>query len=142
MSDTEGSGFGALGSKLLSFSPLRAGSALWRSAEDAIQAIYEILLNIEDLTVEVVLDRSKFLPAVGFEGGFQVSDFPFEGVDLELSLGYPGSCPILFCIRRYVGRLTGRVEDKRPHKRRTTIEGCLLSDEHRGVRLNSASVSI
>lgn len=92
VSDTEGSGFRAGGGKGYPFSPLTAGFTFWRSAEDVIQAIYEILLNGEDSTVEMIPDRGIFLLTVRFEGGFQVSDFVFEGIDLHLSLGYPGSC--------------------------------------------------
>ena len=78
-------------------------AASWRSAEDVIEAICDFLLNGEDSVIEVIDDRSIFLPALRFEGGLQGPDFRFEGINLDLSLGYPGSCPNLFCIRRYVG---------------------------------------
>ena len=136
VSDTEGSGFRARGSKGQPMSPLTAGSTSWRSAEGVIQAIHEFLLNGEDSTVEVIFDPIIFLLAVCFEGGFQVSDFHFKGMDLHLSLGYPGLCPNLFHSRRYMER----VEDKRPHQRRTTYEECLLSDERPVAGLTSADI--
>ena len=80
-----------------------AGSTSWRLAEDVIHVIHEFLLNGKDSTIEMILERSVFLLAVRFEGGSQVTRSPFEGIDLQLSLGYPGSYLSLFYIRRYVG---------------------------------------
>ena len=121
---------------------MTAASTSWCSAEDIIQAICDFLLNDEYSAIKVILDCCILLLALRFKGGFQVSDFHFKGVNLNLPLGYPGSCPILLCIRRYVGRFTVQVvEVKRPHKRRTTRGGCLLPDNVRRVA-RFAGVSI
>ena len=78
-----------------------ASTTTWRSAEDIIQAICEFILNGEDLTIEMTLDRSILLLALCFKGGIQGSDSPFKGEYLKLPCGYPGQCPTYFCIRRY-----------------------------------------
>ena len=102
MSASKPESVGAPGSELDPFSIPRAGSSSWSSAEDAIEAFYEFLLNSEYSTVKVILDRSIFLLAVRFEGVLQVLDLPFEGIDLDFSLGHPGLYTNLFCIRRHV----------------------------------------
>ena len=101
VSDTQGSESGARRCELLPCSAVTAASR--RSAEDVIEAISDFLLNGEDSVIEVIDDRSIFLPALRFEGGLQGSDFRFESINLDLSLGYSGLRPNLFCIRRYVG---------------------------------------
>ena len=120
VSGTQGSDFRAR--KLLAIT----AASTRRSAEDVIQAICEFLLNGEDLTIEVTLDRSIFLMALRFEGGIQGSDSPFKGEYLNLPLGYPGSCPIHCCVRRYVGHLT---EEKTSRRRRTMSGECQMSGE-------------
>jgi len=80
-----------------------------------VQAIYEFLLKGEDLAIELLhdrLERSKFLLALHFKGGSQVSDFHFESFNLKFSLGHNSSCLIFSCICRYVRRPKGRVADK------------------------------
>ena len=128
VSGTQGPEFRARKCKLLAVVLMITTSTSWCSAEEVIQAICDFLLNDEYSAIKVILDCCILLLVLCFEGGFQVSDFYFKGVDLNLPLGYPGSCPILLCVRRYVGRLTGPVvEVKRPHRRRTS--GCPLSDD-------------
>src|SRR5258706_16045933 len=143
-SGTRGPDFRARKCNLLPFAPMTAASTSWRSAEGVIQAICDFVLNDEYSAIEVILDCSILLLALRFEGGFQVSDFYFKGVNLNLPLGYPGSCSILFCICRYMGRPTGQVvEVKRPHKERITSGGGLLSDYvWRVARIPTAGTSI
>jgi len=74
---------------------MTAASTPWCSAEDIIQAICDFVLNDEYPAIKVILDRSIFLLALRFEAGFQVPDFHFKGFNLNLPLGYPGSCPNL-----------------------------------------------
>src|SRR5258706_5924434 len=124
-SGTRGPDFRARKCNLLPFAPMTAASTSWRSAEGVIQAICDFVLNDEYSAIEVILDGSILLLALRFEGGFQVADFHFKGVNLNLPLGYPGSCPIFLCIRRYVRRLTGQ---ERPHKRRTSRRGLIFDD--------------
>jgi hypothetical protein len=84
-------------------------SAFWRSAENLFHVIRHPLLNGENLAVEKVHDRSElsnFLLALRLEkAGTLLSDFCLEGVNLNLSFGYFGSCLICFCIRGYVERV-------------------------------------
>jgi hypothetical protein len=75
---------------------------------ELIPLIRHLPLNGENLAVEKVHDRSElsnFLPALRLESRPLLSDFCLEGVNLNLSFGYFGSCLICFCIRGYVERV-------------------------------------